>query len=205
VRASPHSRILAAAGAVLLSAAIVLGVYLLMGGRSSAQRATPAVVVNGNPIPRWLVQKGVRIRFATTTRVPAPPGTPTYRAVQDQIVRQLVQDVTVVAEARRLGLVAFPGLVAVHVATHAAQTRALWRRLYDYAARGVPTPHDPKVVNAQGFNLDAYPGLLTARQIRVLDAWEARRDRVASVWFSALLRRYGARTWYAPGFRPAPG
>jgi len=193
-----------ALGAVLLSAAIGLGVYLLTGSRNSAQRATPAVVVDGNPIPRWLVQKGVRIRFATTSAKPAPAGTPTYRAVQDQIVRQLVQDVTVVAEARRLGLVGFPGPVAVHVATHGAQTQALWRRLYDYAARGVPTPDDPKVVNAQGLNLDAYPGLLTDREVRVFYAWEARRDRVAGAWFSALLRRYGAKTSYAPGFRPAP-
>ena len=189
---------------MLLIAAIGLGVYLLTDSRSSAQRATAAVVVDGNPIPRWLVRKGVRIRFATTPGAPAPPGTPTYQYVQDQIVRQLVQDVTVVAEARRLGLVEFPGLVAVHVATHASQTQALWKRLYDYAARSVPTPHDPKVVKAQSYNLDAHPNRLTTRELRVFYAWEARRDRLAGAWFRALFRRYGARTWYAPGFRPAP-
>jgi hypothetical protein len=188
----------------LLISAIALGVYLLRDSSSSAQRATAAVVVNGNPIPRWLVQKGVRIRFATTTGAPAPPGTPTYQYVQDQIVRQLVQDVTVVAEARRLGLAEFSGPVAVHVATHAAQTQALWKRLYDYAARSVPTPHDPKVVKAQGYNLDAHPNRLTAREVRVFYAWEARRDRLAGTWFSALFRRYRVHTWYAPGFRPAP-
>lgn len=189
---------------MLLIAAVGVGVYLLTDSRSSHRRATAAVVVDGNPIPRWLVQKGVRIRFATTSGAPAPPGTPTYQYVQDQIVRQLVQDVTVVAEARRLGLVEFSGPVAVHVATHAAQTQALWKRLYDYAARSVPTPHDPKVVKAQGYNLDAQPNRLTDRELRVFYAWEARRDRLAGVWFRALFRRYGANTSYAPGFRPAP-
>ena len=172
---------------MLLIAAIGLGVYLLTDSRSSAQRATAAVVVDGNPIPRWLVRKGVRIRFATTPGgAPAPPRTPTYQYVQDQIVRQLVQDVTVVAEARRLGLAEFPGLVAVHVATHAAQTQALWKRLYDYAARSVPTPHDPKVVKAQGYNLDAHPNRLTTRELRVFYAWQARRDRLVGAWFGAL-------------------
>ena len=135
---------------------------------------------------------------------PAPPGTPTYQYVQDQIVRQLVPDVTVVAEARRLGLVEFSGLVAVHVATHAAQDPGVRKRLYDYAARSVPTPHDPKVVKAQGYNLDARPGPAHTRELRVFYAWQARRDRLAGAWFRALFRRYGASTWYAPGFRPAP-
>lgn len=191
-------------GAVFLIAAIGLGVHLATDSQGSSPPRTAAVVVNGNPIPRSLVLKGVRIRLSTSASGPAQPGSPAYRQVQDQIVRQLVQDVTVVAEARRLGLVEFTGPVANHVATHAAQTQALWAKLYNYAARNVPDPDDATIVQAQSHDQDALSDLLNERQLRIYNAWQTRRDQVAGAWFQTLFRRYGARTAYAPGFRPTP-
>jgi len=205
----PRARIpiaVLAAGTMLVVAGVVAG--FVVAGRSGGddRRTDNVAVVWGNPIPRSLFSKGMAVRIASIraqTGDAPHTGTPAYRRVQDQTMRQIVSDVTVVAEARRLGLVTFNGLVVAHIVSEPAQTPAIWNRVYNFAARAVREPGDPKVVRATTFDADALPDLLTSKQLREYYAWQTRRDRVASAWFGRLFRRYRAHTTYAPGFRPS--
>jgi hypothetical protein len=194
---------LAAIGVVLALAAVA--VLLIPRSDGGAKRPQAVAVVWGNPIPATLFRSGMAARIRTiraaTGTAPAP-GTSAYRTLQDQSMRQLVSDMTVVAEARRLGVIHFDGPVAQYVVAHADQAAATWEKLYDFAARSVPDPPDPAVVEAA--NHHDLPEGLSRKQGLEFNAWQRERDRVASAWFGRLFRRYDAHTSYAPGYRPAP-
>jgi hypothetical protein len=193
-------------GGALLATLVLVGGFVVANRSGDHSSSATVAVVWGNPIPRSLFRKGMAIRIksaqAQTGHAPRP-GTSAYRSLQDETMRQLVNDVVVVAEARRLGVVEFAGPVAEYVVHHPAQTTHTWPMLYDFAARTVPEPGDPKVVRATTFDEDALPDLLTPKQLHEYYAWQARRDRVASAWFKRLFRRYAAHTTYSSGFRPA--
>jgi hypothetical protein len=196
-------RVVLVGGGVAAVAAIA--VALAASGDSGGESAQPAnvAVVWGNPIPRALFLKGVLTRVRAETGAAPQPGTPAYRQAQDAIMRQLVNDVVVVAEARRLGIATFAGPVAPHIVRHPRETNILWTKVYDYAARSVPEPRDREVVRATRYDDHDLPDLLNQRQLKQYYAWQARRDRVASRWFGRLFDRYRAHTTYAHGFRPS--
>jgi hypothetical protein len=191
--------VLAVTGGALAQAAFV--------GGSDSHPPTNVAVVWGNPIPRSLFRRGMAARVASAqqdTGAALQAGSLAYRRVQDDTLRQLVSDVTVVAEARRDGLVRIDGPVAVYVVGNTAALPTIWQKLYDFAARAVPKPGDADVVDAVHLDQDALGEHLTTRQLHEYYEWQADRDRVASAWFGGLFSRYQAHTSYAPGFRPAP-
>jgi hypothetical protein len=195
--------ILAAISVLLIAAAAAVILTQRSGG--GAGRPQQVAVVWGNPIPAALFRKGMaaRIRTIRAAAGAAPAeGTSAYRTLQDQSMRQLVSDMTVVAEARRLGLVDFDGSVAEYVVAHPETAGETWERLYTFAARSVPDPHDSAVVEAA--NHHDLPEGLSRKQGHEFNVWQRERDRVASAWFGRLFQRYDAHTTYAPGYRPAP-
>ena len=195
-----------ASGAAILAAGVAALAVHSVG--QTADTASPDVaVVWGNAIPRRLFTKGISIRIASIKAQggQAPkPGSADYRRLQDDTIRQMVSDVTVVSEARRLGLVSIHRPVVSYVVRNPATVQRIWNEVYDFAARTVPDPDDPKVVGATQFDEHELPELLTPHQLKVYNDWQSRRDRVASAFFGDLFARYGALTSYAPGFRPPP-
>jgi SurA-like N-terminal domain len=175
-------------------------------GGSDHEPPTDAAVVWGNPIPRSLFSKGMSIRISSIraqTGTAPKRGSVEYRRLQDDAMRQLVSDLIVVSEARKLGLVKIKPPVVSYIVQNPAKVQTIWSRLYDFAARSVPDPEDPKVVNATHFDEHELPELLTPHQLTVYNNWQARRDRVASTFFGQLFERYRAHTSYAQGFRPS--
>jgi hypothetical protein len=190
---------------VVVSVALAYNTFV-DGSADDARQPKNVAVVWGNPIPGSLFRQGVAVRAAAQQDAGAAlrAGSAAYRRVQDDTLRQLVSDVTVVAEARRQGLVKIDGAVAVYVVGNPADLPRIWQRLYGFAARMVPEPRDADVVHAVHLDQDALGQHLTTRELHEYYKWQADRDRVASAWFGRLFRRYRAHTTYAPGFRPAP-
>jgi hypothetical protein len=196
------------AGGACISVGVVAVLTVLGGGDGDDTPSANVAVVWGNPIPRSLFSKGMSIQLAgirAQTGTGPEPGTVEYQRLQDDTMRQLVSDLTVVAEARKLGLVTIGSPVAAYIVRRPARVQLIWKRVYDFAADRIPDPHDPKVVHATRFDEHDLPELLTPHQLRVYNEWQARRDRVASAWFGRLFERYRAHTSYAPGFRPSEG
>jgi hypothetical protein len=196
--------VVVAAGACVVVGGLVAAVH---GGSGTHRGVSPnAALVWGNPIPRALFRKGMSIQIAAITAQggAAPkPGSPEYRQLQDDTMRQLVSDLTVVSEARKLGLVTIEPPLVSYIVRNPAKVQRIWNRVYGYAARKVPDPDDPKVVKATRFDDHDLPEILTPHQLTVYHDWQARRDRVASAFFGRLFARYRAHTSYAPGFRPS--
>jgi hypothetical protein len=194
------------AGGACIVVGVVAALTVLGSDEADDTPSTNVAVVWGNPIPRSLFSKGMSIRIGSIRAQAgtAPkPGSPEYRRLQDDIMRQLVSDLTVVSEARKLGLETIDPPVVSYVVRNPAKVQRIWNRVYDYAARSVPAPDDPKVVHATRFDEHELPELLTPHQLRIYLNWQARRDRVASAFFGRLFERYRAHTSYAPGFRPS--
>jgi len=193
------------ASAACIAAAGVAALAVNSAGHKADTASANVAIVWGNPIPRSLFIRGISARIAVIkTQTGAAPrrGTAAYRRLQDDTMRQLVSDVTVVAEARKLGLVTIHPPVVSYVVRNPANVQRIWNRVYAFAARSVPDPDDPKVVRATRFDEHELPELLTPHQLKVYSDWQARRDRVASAFFGGLFQQYQPHIWYAPGFRP---
>jgi hypothetical protein len=197
---------LALAGGVCIVIGLIAAATLRGGGGNDDAPSPNVAVVWGNPIPRSLFSKGMSVKVQSiraATGAAPKPGSVEYRRLQDDAMRQLVTDVTVVAEARKLGLVTIESPVAAFIVRDPARVPLVWRRVYRFAARGVPDPDDPKIVHATRFDDHELPEILTPHQLKIYNDWQARRDRVASAWFGRLFERYRAHTSYAPAFRPS--
>jgi hypothetical protein len=193
-----------AAGACVAVGGLAAAVH---GGSGTDREVSPnAALVWGNPIPRALFRNGMSVQIAAVVDQggTAPkPGSPEYRRLRDDTMRQLVSDLTVVSEARKLGLVTIEPPLVSYIVRNPAKVQRIWNRVYAYAARNVPDPDDPKVVHATHLDEHELPEVLTPHQLTVYHDWQARRDRVASAFFGRLFERYRAHTSYAPGFRPS--
>ncbi len=139
-------------------------------------------------------------RDVATPHGSAPPaGAPTK--LEETVLQGLVQKTIVWIQARRLGLT--DGISLNQVLANQAYSTTVYVRLFDYAARQVPQPNDPKVVRFALMDQDL-TGFLTQHQMRVYQRWQGRRNTVASAYFGRLLHRYATRVTYSPGFHPPP-
>jgi hypothetical protein len=166
--------------------------------------ATPVAVVAGVRVPRLVVEQRLRVSLvAAGIAQSPPPGSRQYLEVRSDVVRSLVQDITVMIEARRLRLIPRRTPVLATVIDSPGLVQIAYQRLYAYAARGVPRPRDSRIVAAARIDEHELGTFLTASELKLYYRWQTERDRVASKWFEALFKHYAARTRYAAGWAPA--
>jgi hypothetical protein len=187
----------AAVGACAVAAACAGGGTVSGRGTTALVSSPPVAVVGTVAIPRADFLAAYRVAAPSGPAVHAGTATP----LENRVLQGLVQKTIVWVEARRLGLAAGTPLRRMLLDETASQL--VYQRLYDRAASGVPAPHDRRIAQYAVMDQDT-PNFLTPRQTAIYNAWQGRRDRVASAFFGRILHRYARVTRYARGFHPAP-
>jgi hypothetical protein len=167
----------------------------------------PSVASPAGPPVAWVGSVAIaRTDFVAAYRqVAIPPGAPPpagrVTARENSVLQGLVQKAIVWIEARRVGVAR--GVSLHQMLRNDAYSTTVYAQLFNFAARTVPAPRDPRIVGFAQMDQDNTT-YLTPGQMRVYQRWQARRDAVASRYFGRILHRYAARVRYARGFHPPP-
>ena len=126
-----------------------------------------------------------------------PPKGAGRTATGNGVLRTLVQNAVVWIRAHQVGVAS--GVTLQTMLRDPTISESVYHDLYDYAARNVPKPKDPRI--SIYATLDQHtPSFLTPKQAAIYNAWQTRRDVVASAYFGRLLHSYARTTRYAKGY-----
>jgi hypothetical protein len=177
-------------------AILVLPVVLVGCNSSSTHPTTSSPVAYVAKIGKVPITRAeFDAAYQATTGQP-PPKSAIRTATESSVLRRLVQDASVWIRAHQVGVA--HGVTLQTMLRDRNISASVYHDLYDYAARNVPKPKDPRI--AIYATLDQHtPSFLTPKQAAIYNAWQTRRDVVASAYFGRLLHSYARTTRYAAG------